>query len=134
PVAAHDADRLARLHGEAHILEGPELTFRIAALRAREHRFDRPSPATTAAEADPEPRDLDRVVCVHHSSFRTCRSRRRNTHMPSASTTTLTTTLVVTAAVSHSSGKNAARYIVKMPASGLMRPRKWNPSGRSVTA
>src|SRR5690606_34853821 len=61
-VTTDDADRLAGLHREVHVFERPELALQVAALRAREHRLDRPAPATAATKADPEARDLDRVV------------------------------------------------------------------------
>src|SRR5690606_26184685 len=125
------SERFAERHREGDIAQRPELPRPRASARAGEQILQSAIASPVAAESDAESVHLDRSG--HHSSFRTGRSSVRNTQMPRARIARLIAAPTPMTWGSHWSGKNAMRYIEKMPASGLNMPRVSNGPGRSLT-
>ena len=107
-VASDDADGLTVLDGEGHVAERPELAGTRPTLRPREQVFEAATTTAIPAEADAEPVDMNGAP-VHHSSFRTGRSSRRNTTMPTTRNPILMAAPTTTLNVSHTSGKKPTR-------------------------
>src|SRR5690606_24594109 len=146
PVAPDHADRLAGLHLEAHVAQRPELAGPGAAVASCEQVFEAAPRRAVALETDAGIRHRDHGSRIrqrgggggrhlgHQISFSTVRIVRWYTASPTMNASTLMPALTATANQSSCSGKNAARYRVKMPASGLKEPQKSSPmAARSLS-
>src|SRR5690606_10784643 len=128
PVTADYADRLAGSHGEVVVPPRPELTRTAATLAAGKQLLERPAGATIPLEADAGIRHRDDRG-AHQISFSTARSVRLKMRSPSTRNSTLIAAPIPTVIQSSWSGKNAARYRLKIPARGLNEAQNRRSSG-----